>query len=57
VRCGWREHAKRGEDHGQSTLEPVFDDTTRNVAFIMTPFKAPLKANPAWKRFWLRWHG
>jgi len=35
--------------HGQSTLEPVYDDTTGNTIFIMTPNKAPLNANPtAW---------
>jgi hypothetical protein len=33
--------------HGQSTLEPVYDDTTGNVIFIMTPNHAPLNANPA----------
>ena len=27
--------------HGQSVLEPVFDDTTGNVNFVMTPLKAP----------------
>ncbi len=27
--------------HGQSTIEPVYDDTTGNVNFVMTPNKAP----------------
>ena len=40
--------------HGQSTLEPVFDDTTGNVDYIMTPNKAPLHANPAsWAPFYI----
>jgi hypothetical protein len=40
--------------HGQSTLEPVFEDTTGNVAFIMTPDHAPLNANPAsWAPFYV----
>ncbi len=40
--------------HGQNVLEPVFDDTTGNVTFVMTPIKAPLKANPAsWAPFYV----
>ena len=40
--------------HGQNVLEPVFDDTTGNVTFVMTPLKAPLKANPAsWAPFYV----
>ncbi len=40
--------------HGQNVLEPVFDDTTGNVNFVMTPLKAPLKANPAsWAPFYV----
>ena len=40
--------------HGQSTIEPVFDDTTGNVAFVMTPNHAPLHANPAsWAPFYV----
>ena len=39
---------------GQSTLEPVFDDTTGNVTYVMTPKKAPLNANPkAWAPFYV----
>ena len=40
--------------HGQSALEPVFDDVTGNAKFIMTPLKAPLNANPrAWAPFYV----
>jgi hypothetical protein len=40
--------------HGQNVLEPVFDDTTGNVNFVMTPLKAPLKANPkSWAPFYV----
>ena len=40
--------------HGQSVLEPVFDDTTGNVNFVMTPINAPLNANPAsWAPFYV----
>jgi hypothetical protein len=40
--------------HGQSVIEPVFDDTTGNVNFVMTPLKAPLNANPrSWAPFYV----
>src|SRR5215471_12277584 len=40
--------------HGQSVLEPVFDDTNGNVTFVMTPLNAPLNANPkAWAPFYV----
>jgi hypothetical protein len=40
--------------HGQSVLEPVFDDTTGNVNYVMTPLKAPLNANPkSWAPFYV----
>jgi hypothetical protein len=40
--------------HGQSTLEPVYDDTTGNTTFIKTPNNAPLNANPrAWAPFYV----
>lgn len=42
---------------GQSTLEPVYDDTTGNVTYIMTPNNAPnfpVKSNPAsWAPFYV----
>ena len=39
---------------GQNVLEPVFDDTTGNVTFVMTPINAPLHANPAsWDPFYV----
>ena len=39
---------------GQSTIEPVFDDTTGNVNYVMTPNHAPLNANPAsWAPFYV----
>src|SRR5260370_15585933 len=39
---------------GQNVLEPVFDDTTGNVTYVMTPIKAPLNANPvAWAPFYV----
>ena len=42
--------------HGQSTIEPVYDDTTGNVNFVMTPNKAPnpVNANPqSWAPFYV----
>jgi hypothetical protein len=42
--------------HGQSTLEPVYDDTTGNVDYIMTPNKAPfpVNSNPkSWAPFYI----
>jgi hypothetical protein len=42
--------------HGQSTLEPVFDDTTGNVNFVMTPNNAPnpVNSNPkSWAPFYV----
>ncbi len=39
---------------GQSVLEPVFDDTTGNVTYVMTPLNAPLNANPkSWAPFYV----
>ncbi len=39
---------------GQNVLEPVFDDTTGNVNFVMTPLNAPLNANPkSWAPFYV----
>ncbi len=39
---------------GQNVIEPVFDDTTGNVSFVMTPIKAPLNANPkSWAPFYV----
>ncbi len=38
----------------QNVLEPVFDDTTGNVTFVMTPINAPLHAKPAsWAPFYV----
>lgn len=40
--------------HGQSTLEPVYDDTTGNIMYIQTPNHAHMNANPrAWAPFYL----
>jgi len=42
--------------HGQSTIEPVYDDTTGNVNFVMTPNQAPnpVNANPkSWAPFYV----
>lgn len=40
--------------HGQSVLEPGFDDTTGNVRYVMTPLHAPENANPrAWAPFYV----
>jgi len=41
--------------HGQSVLEPAFDDTTAgDVEFVMTPLNTPLNANPrAWAPFYV----
>ncbi len=39
---------------GQSSIEPVFDDTTGNVTYVKTPINAPLNANPAsWAPFYV----
>jgi hypothetical protein len=40
---------------GQDVIEPVFDDTTGNVTYVMTPIKAALvKSNPvAWAPFYV----
>jgi hypothetical protein len=39
---------------GQDVIEPVFDDTTGNVTYVMTPIKAPLNTNPvAWAPFYV----
>lgn len=35
--------------HGQSTIEPVYNDITGSITYVMTPNNAPEKANPrAW---------
>ncbi len=42
--------------HGQSTIEPVYDDTTGNLNFVMTPNKAPnpVNSNPkSWAPFYV----
>src|SRR5579864_2191808 len=42
--------------HGQSVLEPVFDDTTGNVNYVMTPLNVsvPVNANPrSWAPFYV----
>ncbi len=42
--------------HGQSVLEPVFDDATGTVTFVMTPLNVsvPVNANPrAWAPFYV----
>ncbi len=42
--------------HGQSTIEPVYDDTTGNVNFVMTPNKAPNPVNSnqaSWAPFYV----
>jgi hypothetical protein len=42
--------------NGQSTIEPVYDDTTGNLNFVMTPNQAPnpVNANPqSWAPFYV----